>query len=151
MFMNSFQMIHLTDSKSSVTRWLVTVKKIPFYRGSSQPRGWIQVSYIAGGFFIQVSYIAGGFFILFIAAHQKENSAGYKGSPRILKWVAYPFSSRSPLPRNWTRISCIADRFFTDWAIREAQLLSKLYQKEHVWETAARMGWTSDGPLEKVH
>ena len=88
MFMNSFQMIHLTDSKSSVTRWLVTVKKIPFYRGSSQPRGWIQVSYIAGGFFIQVSYIAGGFFILFIAAHQKENSAGYKGSPVTLKVVS---------------------------------------------------------------
>ena len=37
----------------------------------------------------------------------------HKGSPRILEWVAYPFSSRSSQPRNQTRISCIAGRFFT--------------------------------------
>ena len=45
----------------------------------------------------------------------------HKGSPRILEWVAYPFSSRSSRPRNWTRVSCIAGRFFTIWAFREAQ------------------------------
>ena len=44
-----------------------------------------------------------------------------KGIPRILEWVAYPFSSGSSWPRNWTRVSCIAGRFFTKWAIREAQ------------------------------
>ena len=43
-----------------------------------------------------------------------------KGSPRILEWVAYPFSSRSSLPRNWTRVSWIAGGFFINWAIREA-------------------------------
>ena len=32
----------------------------------------------------------------------------HKGSPRILVWVAYPFSSRSSRPRNQTRVSCIA-------------------------------------------
>ena len=37
-----------------------------------------------------------------------------KGSPRILEWVAYPFSSRSSWPRNQTGVSCIAGRFFTD-------------------------------------
>ena len=26
----------------------------------------------------------------------------HKGSPRRLEWVAYPFSSGSPQPRNWT-------------------------------------------------
>ena len=31
----------------------------------------------------------------------------YKGSPRILEWVAYLFSSRSSQPRNQTRVSCI--------------------------------------------
>ena len=36
-----------------------------------------------------------------------------QGSPRILKWVIYPFSSRSSQPRNQTRVSCIACRFFT--------------------------------------
>ena len=50
----------------------------------------------------------------------------HKGSPRILKWVAYPFSSGSSRPRNWTEVSCIAGRFFTNWAIREA-LISQRY------------------------
>ena len=44
----------------------------------------------------------------------------HQGSPRILEWVAYPFSSGSFQPRNWTRVSCIAGRFFTNWAFREA-------------------------------
>ena len=46
----------------------------------------------------------------------------HKGSPRILEWVAYLFSSGSSQPRNWTRVSCIAGGFFTNWAIREAQV-----------------------------
>ena len=41
----------------------------------------------------------------------------HKESPRILKWVDYPFSSRSSQPRNWTRVSCTAGRFFTNWAM----------------------------------
>ena len=32
----------------------------------------------------------------------------HKGSPRILEWVAYPYSSRSSPPRNQTRVSFIA-------------------------------------------
>ena len=36
----------------------------------------------------------------------------HKGCPRILEWVAYPFSRESCWPRNWTRVSCIAGRFF---------------------------------------
>ena len=48
----------------------------------------------------------------------------HKESPRILEWVAYPFSSRSSLPKNWTGVSCIAGRFFTNWGMREAQLPS---------------------------
>ena len=37
----------------------------------------------------------------------------HQGSPRILEWVAYPFSSKSFPPRNQTRVSCIAGGFFT--------------------------------------
>ena len=44
----------------------------------------------------------------------------HQGSPRILEWVAYPFSRGSSWPRNWTRVFCIADRFFPSWASREA-------------------------------
>ena len=47
----------------------------------------------------------------------------HKGSPRILEWVAYPFSSRSSRPKNQTRVSCIAGGFFTSQATREAQQL----------------------------
>ena len=36
----------------------------------------------------------------------------HKGSPRILEWVAYPFSSGYSRPRNRTDVSCIAGRFF---------------------------------------
>ena len=43
-----------------------------------------------------------------------------KGSPRILERVAYSFSSGASRPWNWTRVSCIAGGFFTNWAVREA-------------------------------
>ena len=35
---------------------------------------------------------------------------------RILELVAFPFSRGSSWPRNWTKVSCIAGRFFTNWA-----------------------------------
>ena len=43
----------------------------------------------------------------------------HKGSPRIQEWVACPFASRSSWPGNWTGVSCIAGRFFTNLAMRE--------------------------------
>ena len=45
-----------------------------------------------------------------------------QGKPKNLEWVAYPFFSGSSWPRNQTGVSCIAGRFFTNWAIREAPL-----------------------------
>jgi len=39
--------------------------------------------------------------------------------------VAYLFSSGSSQPRNWTRVSCTADGFFTNWAIREAHIYTR--------------------------
>ena len=47
-----------------------------------------------------------------------------QGSPRILEWVAYPFSRGSFWPRNRTRVSYIAGRFFTSCATREAHEVS---------------------------
>ena len=43
----------------------------------------------------------------------------HKGSPRILEWVAYPFSGRSSRPRNRTRVPCISGGLFTNWAVRK--------------------------------
>ena len=79
--------------QARILKWVA----FPFSRGSSQPRGRTQVS--RGQILYQLSH---------------------KRSPRILEWVAYPFSSRSSQPRNQTGVSCIAGRFFTNWAIREA-------------------------------
>ena len=67
----------------------------------------------------------------------------HKGSPRILGWIAYHFSRGSSQPRNQTGVSCIADGFFTNWAIREAKnltlvvcfllLLKRERERENVW------------------
>ena len=43
----------------------------------------------------------------------------HQGSPRILEWVAYPFSRGSSQIRNRTGVSWIAGRFFTNRAIRK--------------------------------
>ena len=53
-----------------------------------------------------------GKWILYRLSHQ--------GSPRILEWIAYPFSRRSSQLRTWTRVSCIAGRFLISWVTREA-------------------------------
>ena len=43
--------------------------------------------------------------ILYCLSHQ--------GSPRILEWVAYPFSRGSPRPRDRTQVSCTTGGFCT--------------------------------------
>jgi len=40
---------------------------------------------------------------------------------RIMEWVAVPFCRASSHPRDQTQVSCIAGRFLTSWATREAQ------------------------------
>ena len=42
---------------------------------------------------------------------------------RILVWVAIPFSRGSSQPKDQTQVSCIAGRFFTIWATREAHII----------------------------
>ena len=54
----------------------------------------------------------------------------HKGSPRILEWVAYPFSTRSSQPRNQTGVSCIAGGFFRNWAIRKANSSTMSYHSQ---------------------
>ena len=40
---------------------------------------------------------------------------------RILEWLAVPFFRGYSQPRDGTQVSCIAGRFFTSWATREAE------------------------------
>ena len=51
--------------------------------------------------------------ILYHLSHQE--------SPRILEWVAFPFSRGSSQPRDRTQVSHIAGRFFIARATREAR------------------------------
>ena len=59
----------------------------------------------------------------------------HQGSPGILEWEAYPFFSRSSWPRNRTGISCIAGRFFINWAMRKVQerRVSSFYSHIPIW------------------
>ena len=70
----------------------------------------------------------------------------HKGNPRILGWVAYPFSSGSSWPRNQSGVSCIAGGFFTNWATREALYIVINIKKEKTVmlgkiEGKRRRGW----------
>ena len=55
----------------------------------------------------------------------------HQGSPKILKWAAYPFFRGSSQPRNRTRVSWIAGRFFTNWAMSEAQPTQHINKQRH--------------------
>ena len=57
----------------------------------------------------------------------------HQGSPRILEWVAYPFSCGSPRPWNQTRVSCSEGGFFTSWATREAHVVWPMPYEDN-WE-----------------
>ena len=100
----------------------------PFSRGSSQLRDQTQVSHIAAGFspaepqgkpkntgVNTLPHLQG------IFPNQGSNQdllhcrwilyqLSHKGSPRILEWVAYPFSRRSSWSRNRTGVSCSVGR-----------------------------------------
>ena len=55
----------------------------------------------------------------------------HQGSPGILEWIAFFFSSRSSWPRNQIGVSCFAGRFFTNWDTREAQECVRVLVSPH--------------------
>ena len=66
----------------------------------------------------------------------------HKGSPRILEWVAYHFSRGYSQPRNRTGVSCIAGRFFADWATREdLQAWNRVHMSLSSVITVMQGGW----------
>ena len=66
--------------------------------------------------------------ILYKLSHQR--------SPRILEWVAYPFSRGTSGSRNRSGVSCFAGGFFTSWATQEAPGLVKLGLITHIFRYA---------------
>ena len=61
---------------------------------------------------------------------------------RMLQWVAIPFSKGSSQPRDGTRDSCIAGRFFTGCATRDALVpISAISLSEASWRTSMWWLW----------
>ena len=75
---------------------------------------WVEGSLLQGTFPTQGSNLC------LLHCRRSLCKLSHMWSPRILEWVACPSSSRSSWPRNRTRVSCIAGRFFTKWAVRKA-------------------------------
>ena len=75
---------------------------------------WVTSAYILGHSVMSYSFVTP-----WIAARQAPLSIGILQT-RILEWIAMPSSRGSSPPRNWTQVSCIAGKFFTAWATREA-------------------------------
>ena len=67
------------------------------------------------------------------SSHQASPSMEFS-RPRILVWVAIPFSRGSSQPRDQTWISCIEGRFSTIWATREALGIC-VHKNKTKWET----------------
>ena len=61
---------------------------------------------------------------------------------RILEWVATSFSRGFSWSRDWTWVSCIAGRFFTNWTTRETGLIMDLPSRVFV-----RNKWNSTWPI----
>ena len=123
---------------------------IPFSRVSFWPRDWTWVFCIAGGFFTiwatrEALYNSSVFLVMDIRMSPACESEvtqlcqtlcdsmdcslpGYSiygiFQARVLEWVAISFPRGSYQPRDWTWVSWIAGRFFTDWATKEAPAYS---------------------------
>ena len=67
----------------------------------------------------------------------------HQGSPRILEWAAYPFSSRSSQPRNRTGVSFIAGGFITNWDKREALSCHQSFRTQCKFQPAYDPGLSS--------
>ena len=59
---------------------------------------------------------------------------------RILEWFAISFSKGSSGPRDWIWVSCIAGRFFTNWAIREAHWIYSALKRNEIFHLRQRDG-----------
>ena len=65
----------------------------------------------------------------------------HKGSPRILEWVAYPFSRRSSLPSNQTGVSCICRQILYQLSYEGSPIA---YQ----FSSVAQSCWTLCGSMD---
>ena len=143
--------------QARILEWIA----FPFSRGSSQLRDRTQVSCIAGRFFtsrttgkpsntgmgslslLQRTFLTQELNWGLLHCRQILHKMSHKRSPRILKWVAYLFSSGPSWPRNWTGVCCIAGWFFISWAMSDPRERIKL-AKIGLWPRKCwRLDWKS--------
>ena len=74
----------------------------------------------------------------------------HKGSPRILEWVANPFSSGSSQPRNGTRSSCIENGYFTELSRKPHLFTYPIIYLISVW-SHRYLFYTSDYEVKCSH
>ena len=60
---------------------------------------------------------------------------------RILEWVAFPFSRGSSQPRDQTQVSCIAGRFFTSLATKEAHAYNNVTNSRREYNIDLNPHW----------
>ena len=130
--------------QARILKWVA----IPVSRGSSRPRNWTQVSCIAGRFFTnwatresesEVAQSCPTVCDPMDCSLLWDSSIHGIFQARVLEWVAIPVSRGSSLSRDWTRVSCIAGRFFTIWVTRGgrffilcATVIYKLYIYDNI-------------------
>ena len=82
--------------------------------------------------------------ILYCLSHQR--------SPRILAWVACPFSRGNSQPRSWTRVSCIVGSWATCYSLpaelpgKPSKLLGWVIWRQGIWN----VGLSNKGTLGRV-
>ena len=86
----------------------------------AEPQGEPKNTEVGSLFFLQQIFLTQETNWGLLHCRQILYQLSHKGSPRILKWVAYPFSRRSSPPRNGASVCRISGGFFTNWAIKEA-------------------------------
>ena len=64
---------------------------------------------------------------------------------RVMQWVVISFSRGSSRPRDRTWVSCIAGRFFTNWATREAPSVLLLFSHSVVSDSCDPMDCSIPG------
>ena len=81
-------------------------------RGERESRSVVSDSLQSHGLYSPWNFLSQGSNSGFPHCRRILYQLSHQGRPRILEWVAYPFSSGSSRPRNLTGVSCIAGRFF---------------------------------------
>ena len=68
---------------------------------------------------------------------------------RLLEGLPFPSPGESSWPRDQTQVSCIVGRFFTIWAMREAQI--NYHRLRQTWIETERNGVKLEGKLFSNH